>query len=111
MAGIWQSSPADRPRTSADQALQFRAAGFHRALAKKKPTQQKSPFWAPPTDRAEGTLSVQIGGTACVLSDVFITQRDANCRRNPAHGWLTHPGGRLRVPGSLVGAKWGAIVA
>lgn len=37
-------------------------------------------------------------GTARVLSDVFITQRDASCRRNPAHGWLTHPGGRLRVP-------------
>ena len=53
---------ADRSYTSPDQALQFRAAGFHRALAKKKPTQQKSPFWAPPTDRAEGTLSVQIGG-------------------------------------------------
>ena len=38
------------------------------------------------------------GGTARVLSDVFITQRDASCGRNPAHGWLTHPEDRLRVP-------------
>ena len=28
----------------------------------------------------------------------FITQRDGSCRRNPAHGWLTHLGGRLRMP-------------
>ena len=28
----------------------------------------------------------------------FITQRDGSCRRNPAHGLLTHLGGRLRMP-------------
>jgi hypothetical protein len=28
----------------------------------------------------------------------FITQRDGSCRRNSAHGWLTHLGGRLRMP-------------
>jgi hypothetical protein len=33
--------------------------------------------------KRKGQIPVQNGGTARVLSDVFITQRDTSCRRNP----------------------------
>jgi hypothetical protein len=44
-------------------------------------------------------FGLQITATLRAFSPTsFITQRDGSCRRNPAHGWLTHLGGRLRMP-------------
>jgi hypothetical protein len=44
-------------------------------------------------------FGLQITATLRAFSPTsFITQRDGSCRRNSAHGWLTHLGGRLRMP-------------
>src|SRR5207248_7050019 len=61
------------------------------------------------TGRAPVAARAQLGGSARVLSDVFITQRDASCRRNRSR--LADSSGRSTTGArSLVGAKRGAIV-
>jgi hypothetical protein len=68
--------PADRCYTCRDHALRFRDPEVRRAFARGQPMRQNFPFCAPSTDRPEGTLPVQIGGSACQPATALITEGD-----------------------------------
>lgn len=76
-------SPADHPhreltgnaRSSIPPGRPGRARGL-------RPTQNGT-IGAPRAGQYDQPLSVQIGGSACVLPGFSITQRDAACRRSP----------------------------
>jgi hypothetical protein len=103
-----QSPAADQPRSIRSSAICEVRSGLLPGSGGPEDVDQRSP--CPPAHGAQNaqiwTASVvmgieptpaQNGGSARVLFDVFITQRDASCRQ-PRSRLLTHPGGRLRVP-------------
>ena len=64
-------------------------------------------FCAPPADRTEGIVSIQSGGSVCVLRTTRITQRDGR-QGTDAPGSRTHvPGpGRQPEPGRWMSPGW-----
>ena len=63
-----RSGPADRSHICRNQAPQVRVAELRFAFARRRPPRQKTPFCPPPTDRTEGSVSVQIFSKADLVS-------------------------------------------
>jgi hypothetical protein len=105
-----RSDRADRYHACRGQTLSIQAGELRRALARRSPTQQNTPFCAPSTDRTEGIVPVQNGGTARDLSDRLHHSAWPLSRRSRSD-WLEGVVDRVRVDAVSEGGGRGSKIS